>query len=207
MRVGIGLVVLLWAAGALAERAVWVEFDAPAAVTAWAAARDAGGKAAAREKARAQVEKNRAQQSAALAGLKIEGKTSDVTVSEADGKLNVTVNLTKIATGIDLRDEHTRKALETDKCPTTTLVVARDQIQNPGDGEEKSGSADGQLTLHCVTKPVKVNYKVKNTGGVRAANGSMNLNMKDFGIDPPTYAGVGVKPDVKVNVSFNVKDE
>ena len=141
------------------------------------------------------------------AGLKIEGKTSDVTVSEADGKLGVTVDLTTLKTGIDLRDEHTKKALETDRCPKTTLVVARDQLQNPGDGEEKSGSADGQLTLHCVTRPVKVNYKVKNEGGVRKASGWMALNMKDFGIDPPSYAGVGVKPDVKISTQFSVKDE
>ena len=141
------------------------------------------------------------------AGLKIEGKTNEVTASESDGKLNVVVDLTKVATGIDLRDEHMRKALGTDKCPKATLVVARDQLTLPADGEEKSGTADGQLTLHCVTKPVKVSYSSKNSGGVRAAQGSVPVNMKDFGIEPPTYAGVGVKPDVKINVKFSIKDE
>lgn len=140
-------------------------------------------------------------------GLKIEGKTTDVTAGESDGKLSVAVDLTKLDTGIELRNEHMRKALETDKCPKATLVVARDQLSNPGDGEEKSGEANGQLTLHCQTKPVKVSYKAKNAGGVRSASGTTNINMKDFGIEPPTYAGVGVKPDVAVSVNFAVKDE
>ncbi len=140
-------------------------------------------------------------------GLKIEGKTGDVKASEADGKVSVTVNLASLKTGIDLRDEHMRKALETDKCPTSTLVVERSKLTVPAEGEEKSGSADGQLTLHCQTKPVKVSYTAKTAGGIRSVNGSTSINMKDFGIEPPTYSGVGVKPEVAVNVSFLVKDE
>ncbi len=143
----------------------------------------------------------------ATGGLKIEGKTDKVTASETDGRLNVVVDLTTLKTGIDLRDEHMRKALETDRCPKATLVIERSKLTVPAEGEEKSGTADGQLTLHCQTKPVKVSYSAKGAGGMKSAQGSVPVNIKDFGIETPSYAGVGVKPDVKVNVTFLVKDE
>ena len=41
--------------------------------------------------------------------------------------------------------------------------------------------------------------------GTCAVEGSMNVNMKDFGVNVPSYLGITVKPDVVVTSSFTVK--
>ena len=59
-------------------------------------------------------------------GLKIEAKTADLRVDEADDKIKVTVPLAGLQTGIDLRDRHMReKYLEVGTYPHAELVVAR----------------------------------------------------------------------------------
>ena len=60
------------------------------------------------------------------AGLKIEGSTKELTVTEADGNVVVDVPLASLATGIALRDQHMKdKYLEVSKYPLATLTVAR----------------------------------------------------------------------------------
>ena len=140
------------------------------------------------------------------AGMAIDGNTSDVSVSDDGTNVVVTVKLTGIKTGMDLRDEHTRKALETDKFPTTELKVARANLKFPSGGES-SGEATGSLKLHGQTKDVKFKYTATPRGdGFDVKADIKQLNMKQFGIEPPTYLGVGVKPEVDVSVSFSAKD-
>ncbi|APR81597.1 Hypothetical protein A7982_06946 [Minicystis rosea] len=138
------------------------------------------------------------------AGLKIVGNSSDLRAAETDDSIVVAVPLAKLDTGIDLRNKHMQKYLETDKTPEAELIVTKSAIGYPNVG---SGEATGQLKLHGQTKPVKFRYEAKKSGNGYAVTGGFRINIKEFGIEPPSYLGVTVKPDVDVAVKFNALDK
>ncbi len=138
------------------------------------------------------------------AGLSFEGKGQDVRLKEEGNSVLVSVRLDGLATGIELRDRHMKeKYLETAKYPTATLEVDKSKIHFP-EGSAVSGSADGKLTLHGVTRPVKVTYHADGDSKKAKVNGSMRFNMKDFKIEVPSYLGVTVKPTIDVEVKLGV---
>lgn len=140
-------------------------------------------------------------------GLKIEGKTSELTVSERDGKIRFVVSLSGVDTGIGLRNKHMReKYLQVAKHPNAELVIDRAALKLAADGAETNGSAAGTMTLHGQTRPVNVTYKTKHSGATHTFEGSVHLNIKEFGIEIPSYMGVTVKPDVDVTVRGKADD-
>jgi polyisoprenoid-binding protein YceI len=139
-------------------------------------------------------------------GFKMEGKTKQLAVADDNTTVTVTVTLTDIATGISLRDNHAKKYLEVEKFPTTTLQVKKSALKIPEGAGPLEGSATGAYTLHGVTKDLPFTYKGSCAAdGTCAVEGSMNVNMKDFGVQVPSYLGITVKPDVVVTSSFTVK--
>jgi polyisoprenoid-binding protein YceI len=141
------------------------------------------------------------------AGLKIEGKTSDVSVSETGGTVRVSVGLATLDTGIDLRNRHMReKYLEVQKYPNAVLVVDRSALHFPDDGKDADGSAKGTLSIHGQTRPVVFNYRAHRNHDVFDVNGTVRLNMNDYGITVPSYLGITVKPDIDVAAHFAAHD-
>lgn len=137
------------------------------------------------------------------AGLSIEGRTSDVAVADDGTTVTITVTLSSIKTGLDLRDKHTREHLETDKHPTAELKVPRASLKLPGGGE---GDAKGTMKIHGQTKDVTFHYVAKQSGDTYDVKGKTRVNINEYGIKTPTYMGVGVKPDVDVFANFQAKD-
>jgi polyisoprenoid-binding protein YceI len=140
------------------------------------------------------------------AGLTIEGKTADMTIADDGTTVTITVPLANLKTGIDLRDDHTRKALEADKYPTTTLTVARAALKFPATGATSAGDAPGKLTLHGQTKDVTVHYSATLAGDTLSVTGNARINVDDFGVKRPSYMGVTVKQDVDISTAFQAKD-
>jgi len=133
------------------------------------------------------------------AGLTIVGTTSELAVAETEQDVVVTVPLRNLDTKIDLRNKHMRdKYLEVGKFPNAELRVAKAAVQ------AASGKATGSFTLHGQTRPVTFSYATKPEGGATGVTGNLRLNIFDFGIEKPGYAGVTVKPDVDVTVAFRV---
>jgi polyisoprenoid-binding protein YceI len=129
-----------------------------------------------------------------------------MTVADDGTTVTITVPLGNLTTGIDLRDKHTKNALEVDKYPTTTLAVARSALKFPAAGAESSGDAPGKMTLHGTTKDVTFHYAAKLAGDTISVTGSTRININDYGIKAPSYLGVSVKPDVDINTTFQAKD-
>ncbi len=140
------------------------------------------------------------------AGLSIEGKTAEMSIADDGTTIFIVVPLANITTGIGLRDDHTKKALEVDKYPSTTLAVARASIKFPAAGAESSGDAPGKMTLHGQTKDITFHYSARLNGDTFDVKGSTTINVDDFGIQRPSYLGVTVKPNVDVATSFQAKD-
>jgi polyisoprenoid-binding protein YceI len=138
------------------------------------------------------------------AGLKIEGKTADLDLSEDGGNVVLTVRLANLDTGIAIRDKHTKDALEVEKYPETKLSVARSALKLPASGDKSSGEAPATLKLHGKDLSTSVHYDVKADGSAFIVDGKLHINIKDAGIVAPSYMGITVKPDVDVNVHFRV---
>lgn len=142
------------------------------------------------------------------AGLKINGTTSELAVRDDAQKVVVTVPLANLKTGIDLRDKHMReKYLQVSQFPTAELEVSRASLNLPADGSNAAGTGKGTMKIHGTSKPISFKYTARRAGATYQVTGNVQLNMKDFGIEVPSYMGVSVKPDVDVEVKFTARDE
>ncbi len=141
-------------------------------------------------------------------GLNIVGKTSDLNVADGAKNITITVPLSNLSTGISLRDKHMKeKYLEVQKYPNAELEVARAALKIPATGAQAAADAEGILRLHGQARPVKFHYQAKRDGSKYAVQGTMHLNMRDYGIVVPSYLGITVKPDVDVAVNFDAVDK
>jgi polyisoprenoid-binding protein YceI len=141
------------------------------------------------------------------AGMKIVGTTSDLSVVDDGSNLQVSVPLAGLKTGISLRDQHMReKYLEVQKFPNAELTVSRGAIKFPAAGAEASADASGTMKIHGQSKPVTFHYSVKRDGAKYAVSGTVRVNVKDFGIEIPSYLGVTVNPDISISVKFDATD-
>jgi polyisoprenoid-binding protein YceI len=140
------------------------------------------------------------------AGMSIDGTSSDVNISDDGSTVTVTIGMNALTTGISLRDQHMKDALETSKYSSSSISVSRGSLKIPATGASSSGDTSGTMKLHGQSKNVNFHYTAKNDGGVISVSGTSNVNMNDFGIKPPSYLGVTVKPDVAVNTKFVCKD-
>jgi polyisoprenoid-binding protein YceI len=141
----------------------------------------------------------------AFAGLRIEGKSSRVSVDQDAATLTFRVPIAPIETGIELRDRHMRDALEAERFPNAVLRIARSGLTYPGPHRLAEGTASGELTLHGLTRPVSVKYRAEmGTGGSTKVRGTLQIDMRDFEIRYPSYLGVTVAPEVEVEVEVEL---
>ncbi|MBO9665906.1 MAG: YceI family protein [Bdellovibrio sp.] len=104
---------------------------------------------------------------------------------------NIVVNLKSLTTGVELRDKHTQKHLETTKFPEAVLVSATG----------KGGKGTGKIKIRGVEKEIAGTYKVQ--GKILSAD--FKLNLSDFGMTDINYMGVGVEDTVTLHVTVPVK--
>ena len=140
------------------------------------------------------------------AGLRIEGKGSEVSVEEDGLMVTFKVPLAPLDTGIGLRDLEMREMLEAEKYPAAILRVPRAALTFPRENEPAEETVDGELTLHGQSRPVKVHYRAELArGDVAKVRGSLLLDMRDFDIQAPSYLGMTVAPKIEVKVEVSVK--
>lgn len=139
-------------------------------------------------------------------GLKIVGTTSELAVADDGQTVTVSVQLRALDTKIELRNKHMReKYLEVEKFPTAVLVVPRAELRVPQTGDV-SAEANGVMKIHGKERPVRFKYTAKRSGAQMAVSGVVRVNIKEFGIEEPSFMGASVKPDVDVNATFAVAD-
>lgn len=147
-------------------------------------------------------------------GLSIEGKSSKLVVDETDTTVTFKTFLNTIDTGNGMRNTHMVKRLghkvNDDGSEADVLEI---KLSIPKDKIGKGGTVPGTLNFHGMSKPVTVNYKVD--GKHVTANFEFNVHNhfqvnKHFTEDDKKNVlcntGVCAKPEVKVDVSFDLKD-
>ena len=127
--------------------------------------------------------------------VRVDGTGTALTASEA----RFEVDLTKLTSDESRRDNRIRTdGLQTSRFPTATFVSTK-PIPLPAEtasGQAVKASAEGDLTIHGVTKRVTIPLDVRVTGGKGELVGSLGFPMSDFNITPPSIAGfVTVDPD------------
>jgi polyisoprenoid-binding protein YceI len=102
----------------------------------------------------------------------------------------VTADLTVLRTDISQRDNRVQGALDTATHPTTTFELTEpvDLGTIPPPGEPVSVTANGELTLHGITRPVTVLLDAVVLSGVSAllVTGSFEIDLADHEIVAPS---------------------
>jgi len=135
------------------------------------------------------------------------GRPDFITIDGVDGKLvdsklvydagkitgEISVDLTKMTTDMDLRDEHMKERyLVTAKYPKARLskIVA------------VGGKFTGQLTIKDETKPVSGKFKLTD----KKLSAEFKIQLKDFkNVGVPSHAGITVANEVEIKVNGTVK--
>lgn len=110
--------------------------------------------------------------------------------STFEGK-NIVVKLKNLQTGIELRDEHTKKHLDVAQFPEAILISARGQ----------NGKGTGTIKIRGIEKPIEGTYE-ESSGKITAR---FPLKISDFNIGKVKYMGIGVKDNIEVTIAVPIK--
>lgn len=106
-------------------------------------------------------------------------------------------------TGIGLRDTHMRNAMRADSFPTVRFeLVGLDPAAARGDTVPTA--FQGHLTIHGVTQTIRANGFVVLRGASVEVHATFPINMREYGIDPPSrfFGAVRVDPTTTIGVKL-----
>ena len=149
----------------------------------------------------------------------IDGKTADVTIDDDGNNVTVLVDLARVNTGMELRNEHFQsKLLKRQK--KDEKFVAKLSVKTNDVKGKASGSAPGTLSIKTPSaeksRPVRVDFTTKDLGGGRTRVDALlcdpkvdektckdkdkNTGIKytDFGFEKMGYLGVNVAEDLRI---------
>jgi polyisoprenoid-binding protein YceI len=145
---------------------------------------------------------------AGAAGFRLEGKTRELTLNDDGTQLTFHVSLSTLQTGIALRDQHMReKYLEVAHYPEAVLQVSWNRLTLPAPGVVSNADIPAQLTLHGQTHDVVPHVELKRGSNGLHVHATFPIDMRDFGIVPPNYLGITVKPNVQIEVELDAQTD
>jgi len=139
--------------------------------------------------------------------------TGQVTIAEEGGgyrakNANFTVDVSKLQSNESRRDNKIRTiGLETGKYPQATFAAAG-PIAIPGDavgGKVMTVKADGEMTLHGVTKTVSIPLQVQRNRNQIRIVGNYDFSWDDFGMTAPSlppFVSVTGSPKLEFDVTM-----
>ena len=102
------------------------------------------------------------------------------------------------------RDRIVQQSLEVSQFPTATLTLHPVAIPAGVDsGKTVTFQVTGDLTIHGVTKTVAATVQLRVTGGVPQVVASIQTNMTDFGVQPPSIGFTTVQPAVTIEAQLS----
>ena len=121
---------------------------------------------------------------------------------KAVSKATVTVPAEQLECGNGTMNEHMKKALKVKDNPTIEFTVESYTLAKGADGTQ--AQLNGTLTLGGVTKPITVSALGKGEGDALRVTGAVVVNMKDYGLKPPSLMMGTMKVDELVTVRFDL---
>lgn len=100
-------------------------------------------------------------------------------------------------------NEKTYKALKASRYPNIVFTLSQPVPSIPPGHGENFILAEGQLSIAGVTRPVSVRLRVNQIGSNELQfEGSQQLNMSDFDVDPPTAMFGMLKVSNQLTIAF-----
>lgn len=118
-------------------------------------------------------------------------------------KLEFTVVAESLESGKSGMDKNTYKALNTDKYKNITYKLKKVNGIEKLSGNDYTVNTIGSLTVAGVSKDINLKFNFKCDSDILVLAGQYNLDMTDFGIDPPTAMFGTIKTGEKVVVKFD----
>lgn len=114
------------------------------------------------------------------------------------------IRLTDMHTGIGLRDTHMRNAMKADSFPLIRFELAGVE---PGAAHNDTVPAvfTGRMSIHGVTRPVRLNGFVVIRGTTTEIVASFPLDMREYGIAPPSRFFGAIRVDPVTTVGVNLR--
>lgn len=151
-----------------------------------------------------------------VAAIKVHGRSTNLrgraqireTVdSFAIDRLDATLAVKTISTGMGLRDEHMRKYIfETADGQTPDLTVTDGSADCAAPGAKESiCKVLGQLTIRGTSRPFTMTLTARKTNHSYQVAGSGTVRLSTYGIAPPSQFGVTTSDEVQLRVEFTAK--
>ena len=139
---------------------------------------------------------------------RIPGTATGVTANEDHGRITFTAPVAQLDTGNSMRNRHLRERFKADRYPNIVLVVERSRLKRVEDDQAVTGNVTGDFTLAGATRPVTIAYRVNRTGTDYHVHASFRVNINNFGLETPCFAGVCVDPNVDVTIErYKLRDQ
>ena len=125
-------------------------------------------------------------------------------------KVEASIAVASIHTGMALRDEHMRRYIFTAPDGTTPDLkfetdAATCAVQG-GRSNEFSCKVAGALTIRGVAQPFAVPLKIRAEGAAFRATGESSVKLSDYGIEQPSQFGVKTADEIQLHVEFSGKE-
>jgi len=152
-------------------------------------------------------------------GVEVKGKSNALT-AHADlvrdnnnlvvQKLQATVPVKSLATGMKVRDEHMRKYIfTTPDGQEPDLLFTAEPVTCPlGAAHEFTCTIAGSLSIRGAARPFSMQLRVREQGGsapVYKAAGDAIVKLSDYGIERPSQFVVKPADEVKFHLDFTAK--
>jgi hypothetical protein len=119
----------------------------------------------------------------------------------------VKVDLNKLTTEIDLRDDHMKnKYLDVKKYPTADLTFKDFKISKAVDQLTESDiemSFAAEFTMHGKTKPVSGTMKIRKVQKLITGEAEFSVKIMEYLETLPSYAGIKIAEDVKLKIKLS----
>ena len=122
--------------------------------------------------------------------------------SKAVKTVTVTIPAKKLDCGNGTMNGHMYKALTAEQNPTIEFKVASYDLAKTAEGVK--GTLQGTLRLGAVERPIAVAAQGRKDGDGLRVTGIHELDMKEFGLKPPTLMMGTMKVNEKVKVGFDL---
>jgi polyisoprenoid-binding protein YceI len=118
---------------------------------------------------------------------------------------SVTADLTQLESDESRRDGAIRtNGIQTDLYPTAAFELTEPIAfaEQPAEGEVVEVEATGELTLHGVTRAVTFPLEARWDGGQIAVVGSLEIDLADYDITPPSLGPATVEDHGTIEVQL-----
>jgi polyisoprenoid-binding protein YceI len=116
-------------------------------------------------------------------------------------QLNFTMPAESLKSERSGMDANAYRSLKTSDNPTITYNLTTAKVSTDG----KTITCTGKLTVAGVTKNIDMTASaILNDDKSITINGSKKINMRDYGIDPPSFMMGAVKTGEDVTISYNL---